>query len=108
MSLACREYVTRQGCDTVKAAAAVREAIIKVVHPWVADKRIRGYEVMSVRDEEDIVENDLDGDAIHEATNGEFPFVWINITFDSGKLDTSILRPLERDYGLHLLVEFHS
>lgn len=107
MSLACREYVTRQGCETTKAAIAVREAIGAVLSAWFAEKRIRGFEVLSVRSQEDIVEYDLDGDALHEATDGTFPFVWVNVTFDSGTFDTGTLAPIEQDHGLKLLIEFH-
>lgn len=91
----------------MRAASAVREAIGAVLGTWLAGKRIRGFEVLSVRDQEDIVEYDLDADALHEAADGTFPFVWVNVTFDSGTFDTSTLAPIEQAHGLKLLVEFH-
>lgn len=107
MSLACREYMTCKGCDTVKDATILREAIGNRLRVWLAEKRIRGFEVISVRNDDDILENDLDGEALHEASGGVFPFIWVNVTFDSGTFDAGTLAPIEHEYGLSLLVEFH-
>jgi hypothetical protein len=108
MGLACREYVTRQGCDTMSTTIARREAIGDVLDAWLKEKRIRGFEALSIRNQEDLIEYDLDEGSIYEVTAGAFPFLWVNVTFESGKFDTSTLAPLERDYGLRLLSEFHS
>lgn len=108
MSLACREYATRQGCDAVSTAIARREAIGDVLDAWLKENRIKGFEALFIRNQDDLIEYDLDEGSISEVTGGAFPFLWVNVTFESGKFDTSTLAPLEREYGLQLLVEFHS
>ena len=105
MDLACREYVTTKLVEYTDSAG-LGEALSSFLSVWIREKRIVGYQVVTVRSADDMIEHDLDDEAILDESGGVFPVIWINVTFAPDVFDPSDLSALERDYELRLIGEY--
>ncbi|WP_257460251.1 hypothetical protein [Archangium lipolyticum] len=104
--LACREYVTTQGSESAYQSLEVLGRLQELPRQWVAEKRIKGYFARSLESPEDVIDEDLEEDAIRENTGGVFPCIYVNITFDADTFDRRMLEPWEARFELRLMVDY--
>src|SRR3712207_5555679 len=102
--LACREYVTTQASQSEQATMELGQALARELRQWLADKRIVGFRSHNLYSVEDIENEGLDEGSILETTGNVFPAIFVNVTFDAATFDRRTLEPLERQYGLQLLL----
>lgn len=106
MPLACRLYVTSKclgdqgGCsDLCRSLGARARGLLEA-------GVIKGFAARVLRSVEDIQYEDLDEELILEATGGVLPVVWLNLTYQHESFDVNVLRGIEGEFGLNLLLEY--
>jgi hypothetical protein len=61
---------------------------------------IVGYEYIVLKSESDIYDEDLDIDAIKEIHRGIFPYIWINITYETDCFEKNEQTAIEEKFAL--------
>lgn len=82
-------YATFDNCETVCADIKVQ------LRQLLKEKKIVGYSCRIIENEGKALDEDIEVD-----TNQQYPFVWLNITFDIENFDKNILLELKEKYKL--------
>jgi hypothetical protein len=91
----CRELL-RQCWDAVKG-----------LNPPTGPKSVSFFGVILVS-EEDITNEALDSKVIHSFSNGVFPILWVNITYNPERVVPEAFRSVEQAFSLQLIATVES
>ena len=106
MKLACIEYVTAGPLKDIETAADLGESIITFLTPSLKSMRIAGFQVVTVKTRDDLLDHDLDEEAI-ATVGGIWPLVWVNVTFDADRDDRDYIAEFASRFDLVTLAEYH-
>jgi hypothetical protein len=110
MSLECQLFIVRLDLTSgVDQAVAVDRRLRDRLARWLAEERITGYRVDTVREDGDYEEQDLDRELITGRTGGRLPVVVINVTYDlqrPDRPDLSETAEVVREFGLERLLVY--
>jgi hypothetical protein len=103
-----KEYISKKGMSVLKESYIHIFEIDEYLKKLYEQGKIAGFEGRILKSVEDVYDEDLDIDALNDINEGNFPCVWINITYKPEILQESELIGIEEKFALVSLYSYSS
>lgn len=95
-----KEYIAKKCIGNSEGTYKYMLIIDVFLQKLYKKEEIVGFEYRILKSTEDVYDEDLDIDGIHEINQGVFPCIWINITYKLDVLTESNLMVIEQKLQL--------
>jgi len=95
-----KEYIVKKGIGNLEETYKYMLLVDEFLQKLYKKEKIVGFEYRVFKSTEDAYDEDLDIDVIHEINQGNFPCLWINITYKLNVLTESDLMVIEQKLKL--------
>jgi hypothetical protein len=102
MATAFREYVCLRGLGNAGACEEVSRLLIELVAPANLSRQGMNYFYRIMHNDEDITDELLEPAEFCKLTNGKYPALWVNFTYDIDSVSVTFIRHLEDELQLLL------
>ncbi len=103
MSETARDYITLRATGNDSKDYAMLREIRGAIHELLGE--ILGFQVMRLDRAEHIEEELRDAEVFLEASGGRLPFILVNVTFVTERVDPAAIRALEERFELKLVAQ---